>query len=174
MSRIWRGCPAGFLLLLCACSSQQTTISADSPELATFVSLMMPRKIEIQPYLTQPRSFDNSGNATAVWSQSDGTRVNVWANRYVPGTGWETPTLIESENGPDAHSVHLAVDPSGDVTAVWATWDVWSNRYVPGRGWGTATIIGPEGDGSPYVATDASGNAIAVWNQSDGRAATGG
>jgi hypothetical protein len=52
--------------MLCACSGQQTTISAESPELATFISLMMPRTIEIQPYLTQPRSFDNSGNANGL------------------------------------------------------------------------------------------------------------
>jgi hypothetical protein len=53
-------------LLLGGCDAQRTTISADSPELATFVSLMMPRKIEIQPYLTQPRSLDGSGNANGM------------------------------------------------------------------------------------------------------------
>ena len=26
-------------------------------------------------------AFDPTGNAIAVWSQSDGTHVNVWANR---------------------------------------------------------------------------------------------
>ena len=27
-------------------------------------------------------AFDVSGNAMAVWLQSDGTRYNIWANRY--------------------------------------------------------------------------------------------
>jgi len=27
-------------------------------------------------------AFDASGNALAVWYQHDGTRANIWANRY--------------------------------------------------------------------------------------------
>jgi hypothetical protein len=27
-------------------------------------------------------AFDASGNALAVWYQSDGTRDNIWSNRY--------------------------------------------------------------------------------------------
>jgi hypothetical protein len=27
-------------------------------------------------------AFDASGNALAVWHQFDGTRSNIWANRY--------------------------------------------------------------------------------------------
>ena len=53
-------------LVICGCEAQRATISADSPELTTFVNLMMPRKIEIQPYLTQPRSLDGSGNANGM------------------------------------------------------------------------------------------------------------
>jgi hypothetical protein len=112
--------------------------------------------------------FDESGNATAAWAQSDGTRTSIWANRYVPELGWGTATLLETEDGPNAANVEIAVDPSGVVTAVWVSWDVWSNRYVPGEGWGTATIIGPGADGAPYVAVDPSGNATAVWYQTDG------
>lgn len=53
-------------VLTCGCEAPRATISADSPELANFVNLMMPRKIEIQPYLTQPRSLDGSGNASGM------------------------------------------------------------------------------------------------------------
>jgi hypothetical protein len=28
-------------------------------------------------------AVDSSGNALAVWAQSDGTRFNIWANRYL-------------------------------------------------------------------------------------------
>lgn len=66
MSRICNICAGAFTLLLCGCNDQRATISADSPELATFVSLMMPRRIEIQPYLTQPRSLNGSGNANGL------------------------------------------------------------------------------------------------------------
>ena len=33
-------------------------------------------------------AIDTNGNALAVWRQSDGTRYNIWANRYTAGTGW--------------------------------------------------------------------------------------
>lgn len=43
-------------------------------------------------------SVDASGNAVAVWTQFDGTNNNIWANRYVVGTGWGTAQLIETDN----------------------------------------------------------------------------
>ena len=32
-----------------------------------------------------------------VWSQFDGTYTSIWANLSVVGSGWGTPTLIETE-----------------------------------------------------------------------------
>lgn len=61
--------PLGLLLaslVLLGCESPKATLSADQPEMAAFINLMMPRKIEIQHYLTQPRSFDGSGNANGI------------------------------------------------------------------------------------------------------------
>lgn len=66
MNRAWNVCAGASVLLLAGCQAERAPISADSPELATFVNLMMPRKIEIQPYLTQPRSLDGSGNANGL------------------------------------------------------------------------------------------------------------
>ena len=120
--------------------------------------------------------MDSSGNAIAVWHQSDGTRYNIWANRYVPGTGWGTAALIETDDSGDANNPQVAMDADGNAIAVWVQDDgtrsnIWANRYVPGTGWGTAALI--ETDDSwvwdnPQVAVDAGGNAIAVWEQWDG------
>jgi uncharacterized membrane-anchored protein len=120
-------------------------------------------------------AMDSNGNAIAVWSQSDGTRYNIWSNRYVVGTGWGTRTLIETDTG-SASSPQVAIDSSDNAIAVWYQSDgtrnnIWSNRYVVGTGWGTATLIETDNTGSansPQVAIDSSGNAIAVWYQSDG------
>jgi len=49
--------------------------------------------------------MDSTGNAIAVWGQSDGTRNNVWANRYVAGSGWGTAVLLENDNAGDASPV---------------------------------------------------------------------
>ena len=121
-------------------------------------------------------AVDGSGNAVAVWMQHDGTRSNIWANRYVAGTGWGTPGLIETDNAGYAWDPQVAVDPSGDAVAVWeqhdgTRWNIWSNRYAVGTGWGTAGLIETNNAGSawyPQVAVDPSGNAVAVWKQDDG------
>ncbi len=121
-------------------------------------------------------AMDDNGNAIAVWQQSDGTRYNIWANRYVPGTGWGNAELIETDNAESASFPQIAVDANGNAIAVWHQSDgtrdnIWANRYVPGTGWGNAKLIETDSTGSalnPQIAVDANGNAIAVWDQSDG------
>jgi hypothetical protein len=121
-------------------------------------------------------AVDAKGNAIAVWQQSDGTRNNIWANRYVVGTGWGVATLIEKDDAGAARNAQVAVDAKGNAIAVWQQSDgtrdsIWANRYVVGTGWGIATLIEKDDAGaaeSPQVAVDSAGNAIAVWKQSDG------
>jgi hypothetical protein len=118
-------------------------------------------------------AFDGPGNATAVWTQNDGTRNNLWSNRYVLGNGWGTAVPVESLTG-DASSAAIAVDAAGYATAVWVhhttTYDVWANRYVPGTGWGTPVQIDSEAGEAvaPVVGIDSDGNVIAVWLQYEG------
>jgi len=126
----------------------------------------------------QQVAMDGSGNAFAVWQQSDGTRYNIWANRYTPSGGWGTATLTETNNAGDATNPQVAMDSSGNTIAVWQQSEsptrrsVWANRYTPSGGWGTAALIETENSGDPFytpsVAMDGSGNAVAVWTQHDG------
>jgi hypothetical protein len=121
-------------------------------------------------------SVHSSGNATAVWDQSDGLRYNIWSSRYVVGTGWGAPQLIESENMGNARAPEVSLDGLGNAVAVWYQSDgtrnnVHSNRYVVGTGWGTAQLIETDNTGNvnqPEVSVDGVGNAIAVWYQYDG------
>jgi predicted enzyme related to lactoylglutathione lyase len=121
-------------------------------------------------------AVDPNGNAVAVWSQDDGTRFNIWSNRYTPSGGWETAELLETDNAGDAFSPQVATDPSGNAVAVWDQLDgtrfnLWSSRYTSTGGWGIAERIEADNAGSalrPQVAIDSSGNALAVWSQDDG------
>ena len=121
-------------------------------------------------------AFDSSGNAIAVWHQDDGTRNNIYANRYVSATGWGAAALIETDNAGDAYNPQIAFDSSGNAIAVWYQWDgtrfnIYANRYASGTGWGAAALIETDNAGSAYnpqIAFDSSGNAIAVWYQYDG------
>jgi len=119
-------------------------------------------------------AMDAGGNAIAVWMEDDGTRYHIWANRYMPGAGWGMAALIETNNAGDADP-QVAMDASGNAIAVWyggpGYISIAANRYVAGKGWGTAALIETDNTGGasyPQVAMDASGNAIAVWQQSEG------
>ena len=121
-------------------------------------------------------SVNADGSAVSVWSQSDGSRDNIWANRSSPAGEWGAPQLIETDNEGDASEPQVAMDPDGNTVAVWSQFDgmrdnIWANRSSPASGWGTARRIEANNAGGasgPQVATDPDGNAIAVWSQSDG------
>ncbi|VAX01487.1 hypothetical protein MNBD_GAMMA20-2441 [hydrothermal vent metagenome] len=123
-------------------------------------------------------SMDAQGNTTAVWYQHNGTRNNIWANRYVPGRGWGTAELIESNDAGGAKHPKISVEDSGAVIAVWeqvhdktARSSIWANQYIPGSGWGTAELIETDdaGDATFPQISVRGGIAMAVWLQSDGK-----
>jgi hypothetical protein len=79
-------------------------------------------------------ALDAAGNALAVWTQSDGTRDNIWSNRYTVGSGWGTAELIETDDAGDATAPQIALDTAGNALAVWYLFDgiqnhLWSNRF---------------------------------------------
>lgn len=120
-------------------------------------------------------AMDESGNAVVVWYQTDGTRFNIWANRFVAGADWGTAEKIEADDTRSAIVPDIGMDPAGNTIAVWVTTDgarldIWANRFVPSTGWGTEELI-EAGDGSasfPEVDVDSSGNAVTVWPQVEG------
>lgn len=66
--------PGGFVLVLAMCGAALTTgcqtpgrsLSAEDPELAGVLRLLLPAKIEIQRYLTKPYDFDGAGSANGL------------------------------------------------------------------------------------------------------------
>jgi hypothetical protein len=119
-------------------------------------------------------AVDPSGNAVAVWQQSEGDRSNIFANRFTPAAGWGAAERIET--GDYAAYAQVAVDPSGNAIAVWqqqggARDTIWANRFTPAAGWGAAGRIETDDEADAFlaqVAVDPSGNAVVVWEQSDG------
>ncbi|HLB02939.1 MAG TPA: hypothetical protein VJM77_07395 [Nitrospiria bacterium] len=74
-------------------------------------------------------AMDSSGNAMAVWVQG----IDIWANRYVVGKGWGSPTLLENNSDPGLNP-QVAINSSGNATAVWAQFDgkalsIWANGF---------------------------------------------
>lgn len=126
---------------------------------------------------SQPRvAMDSAGNAMAVWSQFEGGRYDLRANRFVPATGWGSPVLIENDDTRSVGVATVAVDGAGNAIVVWEQTladrsDVVSNRYTAGVGWGTPVLLESSDLGpaqAPHLAMTAAGEAIAVWTQHDG------
>lgn len=124
----------------------------------------------------KPRIAVNaSGAAVAVWEQNSGSRKDIWANRYLPASGWAGAELIETNNAGSAVNPEVAIDASGNALVVWAQWDgslfnIWASRYQPGSGWGDAAVVetGAGDAQTPQIAMNASGAAMVVWQQADG------
>src|SRR6185312_15112781 len=119
-------------------------------------------------------AIDPNANATAVWNQSDGTRNNMWSNRFNAGAGWGAPLLIENTDAGSAFVPRVAVDATGNAIALWqdsvgTSINLVSNRFTFGGTWGTQQIIGTTaGNADANIAIDAQGNAMAVWEKFTG------
>jgi hypothetical protein len=125
-------------------------------------------------------AMNAGGTAFAAWQQAETISGYdfIWANRYVPGTGWEGARQIESGNAGPAMWPHIAADPAGNAIAVWyqdngtGLYNVWANRYsATDNSWGAPRVIQTDNTFdaiTPRVAMDPGGNAVAVWRQSDG------
>ena len=121
-------------------------------------------------------ALDGAGNAIAVWHRPDGSWNSIWASRYVAGSGWGAPGLIETDNTNSAHDARVAFDAGGnaiggmDPVGRRLRDNVLANRYTAGQGWGSAVLIETDNAGpalEPRIAFDGNGNATAVWSHRD-------
>lgn len=120
-------------------------------------------------------AIDGNNNAFVVWYQSDGTRFNIWTNRFSAGS-WGTPQLLETDDTGHAQMPQIAADSNGNALAVWKQTDgtrdnVWANYYTAGAGWGSAQLIETDNTDTVLhtrVAMDENGNGIATWYMHDG------
>jgi hypothetical protein len=131
----------------------------------------------------------DSGAAMVVWTGHTGTvldnsfRVYLCANRYIPGSGWETPSVIWSKSSLVVVSPQVVMDVDGKAVVVWnetasaggsygavTVSEIKASSYVPGTGWTEPVFIDAplpwSQAGSPRVAMGRNGNAVAVWYQS--------
>lgn len=123
-------------------------------------------------------SFGEQATATADTDVLTSTRTTVYnLDSPVLGTGgWQPTALLETGNVA-ASSPRVAFDRSGDGFAVWAQGsDLMASRYdAASAAWGNAVVLDNSNEAvfQARIAVDrASGNAIAVWTQSDGVAAS--
>jgi hypothetical protein len=122
-------------------------------------------------------AVDQSGNAIAVWTRSDGTNFRIESSSRTPTGPWSSPQTISDANQ-SASSPQLSLDPSGNAVAVWTRNDGTNLRiqasYRPAGAASTfqmpATTVSASGaDASaPAVSMDNSGDALVAWQRTDG------
>ena len=107
------------------------------------------------------------GVALAIWEQAG----DIWGNRYVPGIGWDLPTVIGSGASSD-----LVIAPDGSAMAVWevpwgiSPYAVKARQYVRDAGWGSEVQLysGAQYAYQVRIAFEDSGTGMATWIENDG------
>lgn len=116
-------------------------------------------------------AMDAAGNAIAVWIQYQVGAPSLWASRFTPAGGWETPELLELMDGSAAVLPRIAMNAAGHAVVAWyqqeAVANIYVNRYVPGSGWqGVQSIeTNPLPGYQPYVAVTPDATAVVAWRQ---------
>ena len=120
-----------------------------------------------------------NGEVVAAWVQSSGWDDDLYSSRFIAGSGWSQPALVEQLPA-EVKSLRLAFPAAGAGFAVWLqetgpfeTEDVWASRYVAGSGWSAPALLElrDDGAGDPAIAVSNDGTAMAVWGQNDGDSA---
>jgi hypothetical protein len=119
--------------------------------------------------------LDDRGDTIAVWDRFDGSNEIVQAAVRPAATGaWQTPQDLSSA-GQNAIVPRLSVDGQGDAVAVWQRFDgthaiVQAAARQADAGFGAAQDLSAAGQDAfqPDVALDRQGDAIAIWERSDG------
>jgi hypothetical protein len=123
-------------------------------------------------------AIDSSGNALAVWTQSDGSNLRITAAFKPAGGAFGAPTFV-SDAGQDATAPDVSMDNSGNALVGWQRTDGTKLRVETairsagaGGGFGgVSTHSDPGQDGfEPRVAAgpDVDANGVVVWTRSDG------
>jgi hypothetical protein len=127
---------------------------------------------ELQDAYNPKIVMNSAGDAMAVWSQTDGSVFSIWANRYIPGYGWEEAGIIEYDTIRDASQPDVAINDNGDAIAVYRQYDgiwnnIWANHYTNDQGWGDPQLLelnNTQEMSDPQVSMNDDGDAVVVWH----------
>jgi len=124
--------------------------------------------------------MDNNGNAIITWYQYNGSQYQIFKSEYRGGV-WTNPSSLTDNISPDgqgSYAPQVAMDNNGNAIITWKQYDgandqIFKSEYRGGVWTNPSSLsdnISPAGQDAyyPQVAMDNKGNAIIVWQQSDG------
>ena len=117
---------------------------------------------------------DSAGDAVAVWRRYDGSRYIIQASVRPAGGSFGEPVDL-SASGQNAADPQIALDPAGNAIAIWSRSDgthtiVQATVRPAGGAFGMPVDLSASGQSAdwPQLAFDQAGEAIAVWQRSNG------
>jgi len=134
----------------------------------------------VNRFSTDPRvAMDRFGNAIVVWANADDasfTRYSIYAARFVAGSGWGVPELLENDDVDTAYLPQISMMPDGEAMVIWvqdgvsqSSGSVRAVRYVVGSGWTSPVRIDLPATtfpkDYPRIAVSSNGTAVALWQQ---------
>ncbi len=132
-----------------------------------------------QPAKNPQMAINSTGIGLVVWEQSDGANSLIYKAEFVNGAWTKTKVTDHiSPEGGDAYYPRVAINDNGDAIIVWVQHDGANYRIYKSErnNWiwthpvGLDDSISPAGTDANYprVAMNTSGDAVIVWEQSDG------
>jgi Glucodextranase, domain B len=119
-------------------------------------------------------AMNGAGVAFVVWEVYTGPTYTIFANRYVPGTGWATAQSLETTTN-YSYAPDVAVDGAGNAIATWeesdgGTLHIYGARFSTTLGWLAPLNLetGTNYSFYPSVAMDSAGNGVVAWVEFDG------
>lgn len=125
-------------------------------------------------------AMDAQGRGFATWQRVEmvGTQpvTRIWANRYVPGSGWSAAECVSrmTVEANDALYPSVAMDAYGNAIVGWTELSAmhttaWTNRYVTGVGWTQPMKLKdtPSDTRVSQLAIDTEGRALVLWTETD-------
>ncbi|MFH1320133.1 MAG: hypothetical protein ABII90_05695 [Bacteroidota bacterium] len=165
------------LILTCSCGSKNNKSDVGYRWDAPVILSTNRSGNAIRPYI----DIDKSGNALAVWQQSDNGTNNIYANYYTQETGWQGAKRIENFDTRNGQNPKFTFNNSGEGTAIWSQFTGTDGNNIVINDFSVEDGFVPENatriDTVPNSATTIRGNPaeifyhgdrrIAVWNQYD-------
>src|SRR6185312_8099730 len=116
-------------------------------------------------------AIDASGNAMALWQQSNGTHQCIYVRHFSPA-GPGTESILYGTGTTDSANPTIAFDSSGNAFATWIQGGaVYEAHYSASAGtWSAPVNLATNSNTAyaPSLSVDASGDAVVAWIQSNG------
>lgn len=146
-----------------------------------FVSVPMSLESEDAGDVSSPKlALDASGNGFVIWTYFNGSRTEIWANRWIaaPAHFIGAGRVVGNENVGVA-SAEISLDASGAGNLVWTQFNItdgsadlhfapWTQRYDPAKTWVWPPLlldVTSDSAGLPDVQLEAHGSGNVVWRR---------